>query len=292
MQNQMLETLGYKVNNRRYDSIKDIVEASTDYSKFQFNAAKDNSVVYSGAEHSPDDLSSKLPNLTWLPNLESEHDILVMGCTMGHHQDMLGPKRMQELYEFQGYGVMVIDNDNEPTVDLIIASPKDKVMVPNQCHMTIYNLGSSPLLTSDFANPSSASPNYNAANKDMQKKSTGGIGPIMAIYRHQNMITVAFNAAYLNSTNEQAIRYGSGVKKAGISDNELTLTFVACFDRELYQALQDSKNWFQNIGVNVKPASKAIELGAGKGEKLTTTESLVSLLLRPEKVLQRNFGMM
>ncbi|MFH1053668.1 MAG: hypothetical protein V1740_04615 [Candidatus Woesearchaeota archaeon] len=116
--------------------------------------------VYEGAEHSPEDLSKKLPNLTLLNNLSDGNSFFVYGCTMGHtHPD--NGLSAQEVYEFFGYGAMLLasrDDAEHKYVQLHVARPGSKVIVPGNCIMTLYNLNMGdgkpmPLLTADMAHP-------------------------------------------------------------------------------------------------------------------------------------------
>src|SRR5262249_55633499 len=151
---------------------------------------------YSGAEHGSvepkDQPKPKLPNITVVPNVSTSHartvalsldrreardepsfgdfrmptgqEVTLFGCTMGHwHEELSCPDRVQEIYEFQGYGALVIDQPDSDEIELWVARDGDKVIVPQQCHMTLYNLDDSehPLVTLDFANP-----RRNNSNKD------------------------------------------------------------------------------------------------------------------------------
>lgn len=289
MYKQMFEKcLAYEINDRRFSNISDIVAASEDYSKFEFKAKGNDDVVYTGAEHKPSDLSKKLPNLTHIPNLETIDGKVVMSCTMGHHQDMPGEKRMQELYEYHGFGAMVMDNDGKETINFVFAKPRDKIAVPNQCHMTIYNLDTVPLNTADFANPNKKSLNYNAANKEMQNQ----IGPVFCIYQDNMEVVFKFNGKYVNSNNELVGKYGSGVKLTNYSleDLEIRLDIGAGegLGKRLYDRLSNDKTRqaFAKIGINLISASEEVEV---KGVR--TKESLLEIVQRDDKVLQRYFGM-
>ncbi|RLA99652.1 MAG: hypothetical protein DRG83_12710, partial [Deltaproteobacteria bacterium] len=126
--------LGYIVNDRDFKAnFQDLF--SEDYEVFarRYHLVS-RSPVYSGAEHTGD---PKLPNITVLPNISTRRarsmhlefdkkrfdiardfpfsmstgqEVTLFGCTMGHwHGQTDCPDGIQELYEFQGYGALLID---------------------------------------------------------------------------------------------------------------------------------------------------------------------------------------
>ncbi|HRZ86026.1 MAG TPA: hypothetical protein P5277_04590 [Candidatus Paceibacterota bacterium] len=182
--NKKCKIPGYKINERNFDSIKDLF--SPDYNQFKFPYLETDN-VYVGLEScnknsTSEELENKLPNLTFLPNLEaklSREKVIVMGSTMGHfHPSNLA---VQEIYEFEGYGAMVIDTrtkeegkvNSKGNIDLIMLKPGEKVIVPGNCNMTMYNLQEDPLEMQDFANPTN-----NIGIKNLQKK----FGPVFCVY--------------------------------------------------------------------------------------------------------------
>lgn len=205
--------LQYGINNRNFDShIAPYLRGDWEEFDRLYTLRKDFGfegdlgsarVVYSGAEHpSPraDEGLFKLPNITVVPNLEtggikgphsSEGDCYVFGCTMGHYHP-LGPSgwRIQEVYEFQSYGLMLLDHEGGK-VEMWVAQDGDKIAVPSGCHMTLYNLGDHdhPLITLDFANPDS-----NPSTKRLVEK----CGPILLAYYDEVEVVFTLNLLYIN----------------------------------------------------------------------------------------------
>lgn len=208
--------LGYTVNDRDFKvNFQDLF--SEDYEIFarRYHLVG-RSPVYSGAEHKGD---PKLPNITVLPNIPTRRarnmhlrferkpfqlnrdlnfsmstgqEVTLFGCTMGHwHGQADCPDGVQEVYEFQGYGALVIDRPESDEVELWVARDGDKVAVPQQCHMTLYNLDDldHPLVTLDFANP-----DRNYANKEL----AGRIGPILLAYYTPYEAVFVLNRHYIN----------------------------------------------------------------------------------------------
>lgn len=184
----------YQINERKGDFIahsyqrgdfyQNLVRTLTD----TLHPLTGGDAIYCGAEHVG---QPKLPNITVVPNVRvgqpgqgqlNVKSPYLMGCTMGHwHSEPQRDQSVQEVYEFLSYGLLVIDqpagaesSGSEGSVVIWVAKPGDKVTVPHQCHMTLYNLngGQQPLVTLDFANPE-----RNRSNKHLIDE----IGPIMQI---------------------------------------------------------------------------------------------------------------
>lgn len=162
--------------------------------------------LYSGAEHtgSPGKNPVKLPNITVVPNFstdrpaaDSPRPYTVLGCTMGHYHPPAprGP-RVQEVYEFQSYGCLALGRRNGE-IELWVAKDGDKVSVPSDCHMTLYNLGDHdhPLITLDFADP-----DRNPANKDTVRD----YGPALLAYYDDFKVVFAVNRLYVTNPNHDA----------------------------------------------------------------------------------------
>lgn len=198
--------LGYTVNDRDFKkNFQNLF--SEDYEAFarRYHLIEQ-TPVYSGAEHKGD---PKLPNITVLPNIPTRRaramhlesfpftvptgqEVTLFGCTMGHwHGQTDCPDGIQELYEFQSYGALVIDRPESDEVELWVARDGDKVAVPQQCHMTLYNLDDldHPLVTLDFANP-----DRNYANKELVRR----IGPILLAYYTPYEAVFVLNRHYIN----------------------------------------------------------------------------------------------
>ena len=208
--------LGYTINDRRFEENFHRLFSEDFHAFARRHHLIGRSPVYSGAEHIGD---PKLPNITVLPNiptrrartmhlefdkerfdigrdfpfsLSTGQDVTLFGCTMGHwHGQMDCPDGIQELYEFQGYGALAIDRPESGGIELWVARDGDKVAVPQQCHMTLYNLDNldHPLVTLDFANS-----NRNYANKEL----VGKIGPILLAYYTPYEAVFVLNRHYIN----------------------------------------------------------------------------------------------
>lgn len=180
----MLIALGYKINDRHFEDTKKLF--SKDYARFDFKYDT-NKIIYSGAEHTG---KPKLPNITVLPNLQTDKGITILGSTMGHQHTQAengDERQFQEIYEFHGYGGMLLGNKNYTNLHLL--SPGKKVSVGTNDNMTIFNFGTYPLITLDYANP-----NKNEAQKDLEKK----LGSFITI-AHQDVfpnITFYFSDNY------------------------------------------------------------------------------------------------
>lgn len=251
----------YTINNRTFEqAIAPYIHGDWEVFDrlFRLNSRRKNSesgVIYSGAEHRGD---PKLPNITVVPNLGTkEHrrlgrPLTVLGCTMGHyHPPSVSGHRIQEVYEFQSYGMMVLDRE-QGELELWVAQEGDKVAVPNSCHMTLYNLGDDehPLITLDFANP-----DHNPANKELVSK----CGSVLLAYYDDFQVVFTLNHLYINSTNHHAgvflsnppreqrdrqIRIGRGVRLE--------------LGRLLYEELTQNPDLigqFARLGIRIKQAS-------------------------------------
>ncbi|MEI6058153.1 MAG: hypothetical protein WCP89_00090 [archaeon] len=165
-----LEKRGYKINPRKFGDIWKILGKSKLVKRKEFDI-KDDKEVYSGAEYTK---TPKLPNITVLPDLWIGMDQL-HGSSLGHQhtQSEKGDKRLfQEIYEFLGYGAMLLRNEN--STNLYVLKPREKVIVGTGDNMTLFNLDYKPLVTIDMANPQ-----MNSANKDLENE----VGPLM-IMKH------------------------------------------------------------------------------------------------------------
>ena len=193
-----LEKLGYKINERNFSDIKPIFKNSKDYQKFRF-PYEEMDGVYIGAEHcnansSTEEIIKKRVNLTFFGNLEAKLNLngkkaIVMASSMGHKHPL--DLDLQEIYEFKGYGAMIIEKPRKET-KIIFTRPGGKIAVPGNCHMTIYNLDLKPLETQDFANPK-----QNESDKKIEKEN----GPMFCIYYipEDKSIFFSFNYKYMNT---------------------------------------------------------------------------------------------
>lgn len=257
--------------NAAYDPINERTFAAAifpylhgDWAGGPFQIAMEAGVIaYSGAEHRG---SPKQPNITVVPNWPavggngSPAAYTVMGCTMGHFHphDPCG-SRIQELYEFQSPGLLVLDRENGAP-ELWVANDGEKVAVPSGCHMTLYNLGQSPLITLDFADPS-----RNPSDKTLVRQ----YGPILLVYCDHATVTFVLNGRYVNHPNHRAgVRLGFAPLP-----EERCLTIPRSGRLDLGQFLVDQlthnpevSGKFARLGLRIKRASVQTALGPLDGD--------------------------
>ncbi|MCX6748151.1 MAG: hypothetical protein NT076_00955 [Candidatus Pacearchaeota archaeon] len=181
-----LEKQGYKINPRRLSDAGPLF--SDDYKKFNFPFS-DETIIYVGVEHcnkmsSDEQIARKKCNRTAFRVLDAElggKRVNVLPSSFGHFHPL--ELELQEIYEFQDYGAMVIDHDSSVRrgTDFVIVKPKGKIAVPGKCNMTIYGFGE--LETWDFANP-----RQNESNKDLQKQK----GAIFCLHHSPQDMKVVF----------------------------------------------------------------------------------------------------
>jgi hypothetical protein len=202
---------------------------------------------YSGADF------SKLPNVTVLPNLKSIGGRIILGSTMGHYQETLDGscQEILEIYEFHGYGAMLIDKEKSPFMELHILKPEDKVFTLNKCNMTIFNFDLYPLITSDYANPK-----IHQGDKNLQRE----IGSaIIMIYDGINL-DIKLNPEYINRIDEL------GVRLAGYNEEDLTIRIKTTLGEDLYKKFNQNEiqEQFKNIGIHIMFEDNSINLDGNK----------------------------
>lgn len=159
-----------------------------------------NQLVYSGAEYPGNGQFSKRPNITVVPNLPACGNnfgrLFSLGCTMGHWHKSAGAQRIQEVYEFQSHGLMLLDYEGGQ-VEMWVCRDGDKVAVPNRCHMTLLNLGDEthPLITLDYCQPKD-----NAADKTL----ISSYGPLLLAYYDDDEVVFVVNRTYINNPHHRA----------------------------------------------------------------------------------------
>jgi len=213
------------------------------------------SVAYSVAEHIPAGDSQRLPDITVVPNLFTNNALhlispwIVLGTSLGHYHPLTeSGYHVQEVYEFQGYGVMILDHGGGE-VELWVAQDGDKVAIPTACHMTLYNLGDHPLVTLHFAQAS-----HKPDDSFVQKH-----GPIMLAYYNDFEVVFKLNPLYINNT---AAKIGVRVTDAPRQTRERQVRILRGarleLGRLLYEQLSlnpDLIGEFARLGVRVRTAS-------------------------------------
>ncbi len=236
-------------------------------------------VAYSGAEYRN---QPKLPNITVVPNLSTKkkgsraRPPTVFGCTMGHYHPRGDEgERIQEVYEFQSYGLMVL-NREQGGAEMWVAKDGDKVAVPNGCHMTLYNLddGDHPLITLDFADP-----DRNPAHKDVESR----YGPILLAYYDDAEVVFVLNRLYVNNRrNPASLQVSSTVRQ----HRQVSIKRGARMGlgQLLYEQLTQNPDvigCFAQLGIRIKPASPEAVVAplpsGGQGSRLYVSLPLVQL---------------
>ncbi len=220
---QMLMRLGYEIHPRTFAQMRKFF--SLDYNRNQFHY-KDNEVIYSGAEHSGD---PKLPNLTILPHLETR-DKFIAGSTFGHTHIENDEREFQEIYEFCGYGGMLIYEPLQPDFTLHVLKPGEKVTVSTRENMTLFNLDNKELVTLDYANPLK-----NRAHKDLENR----LGTLLTIEQKASYESVTFYTSESQTTFRINPQYVEERLVTAHSKELSTTFFGASLGDELYQALRE-----------------------------------------------------
>lgn len=221
-----LKRRGYKINNRKIRDIQEIWAHSENF-RFPKINFRDEETIYSGAEHTG---NPKLENVTFLPNITQYPYGYLAGTTFGHRHtqnEQNDGRTFQEIYEFQGFGGMLL-RAREYT-ELVLAEPGEKIIVRTDENMTLFNLGSEPLITFDYANPE-----MNSASKDLEKE----IGPGMLIWGTDYDFTFKINPEY----HERELIYGW-------RDNITVRTKGR--GKTLFESIKNQKLAFAEAGINI-----------------------------------------
>jgi hypothetical protein len=280
---EMLEPLGYKIKQRHLDEIKKYSKGA--YKNIlrnigNFDAAEEQRASDEGAEHSPNDLSQKLPNLTLLRNLKLSGQggkTVMAGQTMGHTHPDNGLK-IQEIYEFQGYGAMLLASPyqaEEKSSTLYLAKKGSKVIVPGNCIMTIFNLDmqniyGNPLLTVDMANP---------LNNSSDKKTQEELGTMMAIYMSNLRcgLDIMLNSSYPH--------YGLD------SDLSLHVSSWSPKGDDIFDSMLQDHEVFRNYNIELVEAGKSVEFISEDGQKVLLDKPLEVLVADESKPVHKLLGM-
>jgi predicted dehydrogenase len=284
---------GYQINDRNFkEHIAPYLQGDwADFDRLfglQPPPSRNTSAVYSGAEHWGD---PKKPNVTLVPNLAAKESrgidrpLTVMGCTMGHfHPKTFSDGRAQEVYEFQSYGLLILDH-GKGDLELRVARDGDKVAVPSGCHMTLYNLGDqdNPLVTLDFADP-----DRNLSNKDLARR----YGPPLLIYYDDVEVFFVLNRLHINPPDP-----GIGVRlpasPADRSEREVRMPRGTRLDlgRFLYEGLTqdpDVIGRFARLRLEIQRATPEVDLNDASSSGLSISRPLVEAA-KPNSGLYRYF---
>lgn len=253
-------------------------------------------VVYSVARHLADIERDgrQLPNILVVPNLSTANwqDLAsrwrVFGCTMGHEHPTAGRGYfIQTVYEFESYGMIVLDR-GKGDVELWVAKDGDKVAVPNDCHVTLYNLADrdNPLIALEFSGFEYQTTQEFARN----------IGPVLLAYYNDFEVIFSLNWLHINNPT-----YKVGVKLSDPpTENEgrtIRISREARLDLGglLYEQLTQNSDLigqFARLGIRTKHATpEAIlePLPKGQGSRLYFSSPLVDATQRGTAVYRYFF---
>ena len=270
---------------------------------------KDLQFAYEGIEHSPDDLSQKLPNQTHLWNLPFADKGFLYASTMGHVHPKDPTKRpqVQEVYEFYGQGAMLLSSQGKSR--LIVCESGDKVAVPTDCMMTLFNLSQDQLMTFDMANPQN-----NSSSKDILEKREG---PLLAFYNTGNptKVKLKINKRYSEfgicntkeeyppgffsdeniAYDESGFSSGAGIgdfDKTKTPDLESTIEIqLNPTEDTLSKAILRNASQIGEHGIQVKQASPSIKCVGRDGVTYWLSRPLWELVLDKNKPVHRLLGM-
>jgi predicted dehydrogenase/oxalate decarboxylase/phosphoglucose isomerase-like protein (cupin superfamily) len=221
---------------------------------------RESDVVYCFAEHHVNPAESnaqKLPNITVVPNIQTTNaqglnsPWTVFGCTMGHYHQPTGRGyHILEIYEFQTYGMLILDR-GIGEVELWVAQAGDKVAIPSECHMTLYNIGDSnhPLITLDFAAP----------DHKPDKELVRNCGPIMLAYYNDFEVIFTLNWLYINNPQHNAgVRLSNPPRMPEGRQVRISRGARLELGRLLYEQLTQNPDLigkFARLGIRIRHAS-------------------------------------
>jgi predicted dehydrogenase len=220
-------------------------------------------IVQSIAQHKNDPAYRKVPRrlgMTVIPNLRTtrvEKLYSVLGCSLSRYYKS-DRKRQEserpEVYEFLSYGMMLLDAESH-SVDMWVARPGDKVVVPTGCHMTLYNLGddSEPLMTLQYGNGRA-----DACDDGYSRTA----GPMILAYYDDVEVFFQINRLYVNNPD---IRAGVQLPTAAAPRLRLTRTSRQELGPFLYEQLVHNPELiaqFAGLGIHVKHPPPDVVLSA------------------------------
>ena len=289
---EKLESLGYKINERKFSDIKRFF--SEDYRRASL-PYQDNDVVYLGAEHTG---NPKLPNITILPNLASGGKV-ILGTTMGHQHtqhEKKDTRKFQEIYEFKGYGGMLLRNKQETKFHIL--KPDEKIIVGTADNMTLFNLDESPLLTLDYANPA-----MNQATKKLEEE----LGTFIFIsFQHWGETSEAkfcLNKSYMergfvNPENHNSLELKISMRDLNLGRNLYERLGKKGPDEQISRSLPGLSRAFyneseENMTERFSKSGIKLEFGSNLPEDLREEFSpgLPELVLTKNKILFKELGM-
>lgn len=244
--------------------------------------------AYEGFEHFPEELSFKVPNITRIWNLPCNSGGFMYGSSMGHMHDKY-EFDVQEIYEFDNFGGMLIADNN---VKLYVCKPRDKVIVGPNCMMTILNLSFRKLETLDMANPLT-----NGSSKEIVKEK----GPMIALYHTGNTnedrcpdfsLSSRFNQPISLPTSGVVImRLNKRYEQFGIRDDVAIEFDIDNKEDSLLENILRSREELAKYNIEVVEGNRVIEC-VGRDGRMYCLDGLLGDIARgQEKKLHKMLGM-
>jgi predicted dehydrogenase len=239
-------------------------------------------IVQSMAEHKRDVEYRKIPRrvgMTVIPNLRTtrvEKAYSVLGCSLSRYYKSNRQRQeteRPEVYEFLSYGIMLLDAESN-SVDMWVARPGDKVVVPTGCHMTLYNLGddSAPLMTLQYGNGRADA--YNDGYSRIA-------GPMLLAFYDDVEVFFQINRLYVNN-----LDIAAGVQLPASATPLVTLTRTSRQELGpfLYEQLIHNPELiakFASLGIHIKhpPSDAVLIVPASPTERISFSRHLVEATL-------------
>lgn len=222
----ILATLGYRTIRR---SFADVVKLLTPEQNRLSSSYSLDETAYFFLNNT---LIPKLPNITYLPNARTLDNGIMLMTSLGHKhtQKQKGDTRaFQEVYEFFGYGGMLLRNSSGTRFHIL--KPRDKICTGTDDNMTIVNLNEHPLITQDLSNPK-----MNSADKLLEER----IKTMMLCTFYNGTFKIEINSAYYLEG-----LLGAAVPRAPIIVGGCKL------GQSLYERLSDYKDAFADSGIEL-----------------------------------------
>lgn len=251
--------------------------------------------AYEGFEHSGNN-GFKVPNMTRIWNLPFNAGGFLYGSSLGHLHTEKGIN-VQEIYEFFGYGGMLISSEKE--TKLYLCGAGDKVGVPPDCSMTILNLSFKELLTLDMANPGE-----NKSSKDILLENARG--PMLGLYhtgmQNGNEYCSSFIcSSFLSHRFKEGIklpdsgivkmRINSKYRNFGISRDEEMELKIGSDESDLVSDIFRKRREFENYGIRVIEPDEELECRARDGKFYRIRDGLEKLAVSSDRLIYRILGM-
>ncbi|MBD3252959.1 hypothetical protein GF386_04460 [Candidatus Pacearchaeota archaeon] len=239
--------------------------------------------AYEGMESSPKKPSQKIPNITTLWNLPFNRGGYMFASTMGHHHPP-GDFPIQEIYEFLGYGTMLISSEKETVIYL--CRPGSKLTVPPDCSMTILNLSHQKLTTIDMANPKK-----NKSDKtEIEQK-----GPMIAIYNtgsspYSEEVSLNQGSYRLPLGGTVKMVLNSRYQQLGLRKDAIVEFRTGIGAESLLEKILEKERELKELGIRVSCAEQTLEIETS--QKRFSIDSLERISLDSDKLLHHILGIM